>query len=620
MKLSFSIRTTIIWIATVVGAFAYSFILIEFGNLWQGFTDSGLNVTWVFSGTKDDFAEWFPRFHSEAYYAVRAVPWLAALVVSVALVLVLKRVFRWFDSRKGIVASPVESIPLESVVVQAASYVLISLSIFVLGYFSIKKGFLGQGIDSNAQLLISRGFAITVLALIALLVVQHWQSFRERVREMILHKSGPYNLAILRIVFFGFMTVVFWMYPHYHGFYFDQSPVGLPYMNWYIDLVNLTREQYTWISRFGAVVNFMICIGLWTRPMLWLNSVLAFVVIATPNFYGKLYHQHLWIWIPWILAFSKCADVLSVDRWLASRNGSAPEVETRLEYGLPIRLIWVTFGVVYFFPGFQKLWTAGFDWALSDSMLNQIFVEWHQHYGWRSFIPVERFPNLVKLGGLWVILFEMAFPFLLLHERTRKFAVIGGISFHVVTGLVLRIWFPPVLFMYIFFIDWAKLFRIKGDLVRSAESSSLSLNNRLAIFVTVVLLVGNSICGFLSVYSYPFTSFPGYTNIYSDEFKLLRIDVLGDDGDWHNVDDLLALTDYRRENNTTYEDQILEAYLNQMPVRSKVDSYWKLLSDNVPQLREVKGYRFTYQLVPLHPDRSGEVLSESLILEEVPSE
>ena len=45
-------------------------------------------------------------------------------------------------------------------------------------------------------------------------------------------------------------------------------------------------------------------------------------------------------------------------------------------YGLPVRVIWLLFGVLYFFPGFWKYWRSGLDWAFTDNMKYPLYWNW----------------------------------------------------------------------------------------------------------------------------------------------------------------------------------------------------------------------------------------------------
>ncbi|MBI1286585.1 MAG: hypothetical protein GC178_03310 [Flavobacteriales bacterium] len=586
-------------------------------EVWNNaFMGSHWNLGWLLQGTPQQYQQWFPHYHDLAFWGVRSLLIAGCLAVLAMVYLLFRRckIRSLFSPTEPTKLFPTLSDNLDHNLRYLTAAVLLSLSAFLLLYFAVRTGVISSGDTTfQDQLVVSRAFALSLIVLIALSVTVKWKSFVGLLKRFFLVADTPYNLAMLRFLYFGFMAVICWFYPDQHSAYFDIKPQGLPYMDWYIKVVNLTREQYVMICKTTSVVNLFICLGFLTRPMLLLNAILIFVVMATPNFYGKLFHEHLWIWIPWILTFSPCSDVLSIDALMRKWFGKQIEIPVSVAYGLPIRLIWITLGVVYFFPGFQKLWIAGFDWALSNSMLNQIYVEWHQHYGWRSMLPVERFPGMVKIGGLSVILFEMAYIFLLLTDKTRWVAISGGVIFHTLTGLTLRIWFPSVLGMYVFYFNLGRVFPKWRAASGHTVCFKLGLQSKLMIMVTSILFFFNSIFGFAAIYSYPFTSFPGYTRIYGDELKFVIIEMKNEEGVWVNVDDALSRAGYRRESDTPYEDAIINAHNKGGSVESEVVTYWKLLCSSVPEVNRARAYRFKIRSEPLHPDRSGEDVPEILI-------
>jgi hypothetical protein len=210
----------------------------------------------------------------------------------------------------------------------------------------------------------------------------------------------------------------------------------------------------------------------------------------------------------------------------------------------------------------------------------------------------------------------MAFVFLLFNRKTRVIAVIGGILFHTLTGLILRIWFPPVFWMYAFFINWGKLFqRFLPTTNVIEESTSSLLQNRLMIALTGTLLFFNSVCGFASIYSYPFTSFPGYTTIYPSEIGVLFIEVKDPTAGWTSIDSILKKEGYRRENNTAFEQKIIDIYASGSIPEDEIKVYWDFLQAGVKPLKRIGHLRFYHQKIALHPKAEVRVLQQSLILE-----
>lgn len=135
-----------------------------------------------------------------------------------------------------------------------------------------------------------------------------------------------------------------------------------------------------------------------------------------------------------------------------------------------------------------------------------------------------------------------------------------------------------------------------------------------------ILLFFNSICGFLAIYSYPFTSFPGYTTIYSDQFAQLYIEVQTPEGQWIDVEDILKHQNYRRENNTPYEDGVLGAHEINATDTFDIEQYWILLRSGVKPLRKYNRYRFYRRMINLSPNAAERVEGQELIYDSVNNE
>lgn len=597
------------WIVFSIAAVGVSFLYSFWGQVEGWFLQSKLNFGWLINGELSQYKRWFPNYYKQAYVSVKF-----GVVVSIAaFALIIANLSIKGYHKLCLAVQPARApLRLENYIFSIGTPLAVLTALFLAAYFTYQQMNFSSEEFRYHQRILSRGYFLSLMWFGTVFFVTRKHLIRQRVVAFLTESASPYNLAILRIIFFGSMSVILWGYPTYHSAYLSANPVGLPYMNWYLDVVNLDPQQYTIIARMGAVINVFIAIGLFTRVFLIVNFISVFIIIATPNFYGKMFHQHLWIWIPWLFTFSKCYDVLSVDSWIKSLRGKETTPSASSEYNLPVRFIWIMFGLVYFFPGFRKLWNAGFEWAFSDAMLNQVFVEWNQHYGWRSPLPIEHFPAIVKAGGFLVILFEMAFMFLLFGKKTRTVAVIGGISFHVITGLTLRIWFPPVLWMYVFFIDWSRLFRVKRSL-ESVNSTNNNILRKSLVALFIILFSGNVLCGLFGVYSYPFTTFPGYETLYDDNLDILVIEFENDQGNWVNVNEVLKDEDYRREDNAPYENDIINTYNQRGDYELLINNYWNLICARVPSLRSKHVLRFSIANIPLNPLEKGEVNSTLII-------
>ncbi|HKK76325.1 MAG TPA: HTTM domain-containing protein [Saprospiraceae bacterium] len=374
---------------------------------------------------------------------------------------------------------------------------------------------------------------------------------------------------------------------------------------------------YELIFYLGAGCSLCIALGLFTRYTLIINALLCFLIVATPNFFGKLWHNQLFIWVSWLFVASRCNDVWSIDAWRTSRRVPPCEQGTSSVYSIPIRWIWAHMGLIYFFAGIFKLWNSGFDWALSSSMINQIQTEWVQHYDRIPLPRIDHYPNLIKLGGLGLILFELLFPFLLIKPATRLFATLGGLSFHNLSAHYMYIGFYNIQHIYIAFLHNIKrVFSRYAQADKHASWEELKWKNTPTVFkIGLVVFSLNFLCGFFSIHTYPFSSYPTYSALVSDEIDLIHF--VGFDKTGAVVDILAEAqkADFRREDCTIYETNIIEAWKNDRPVDTLVKNYWHLWRSNIPALFEVKHLKVYYHRTPVQPERRQEYIVNTLIYE-----
>ncbi|XZE51419.1 hypothetical protein SH139x_003070 [Planctomycetaceae bacterium SH139] len=279
------------------------------------------------------------------------------------------------------------------------------------------------------------------------------------VRRFFVGLDTPLNLSIARIVLFLFLygyanedTLVNQAQISLENW---RSPIGLAWVGkqpWFDE--TFVRI----ISRLLAVSCLLASVGFFSRLAVAVATTLALYLFGVGHFDGKVDHGlHPVIWVAILLSFSPCDRGLSIDECLRGffRKRSLQSVAHRsVAYSLPIKLIWLLFGVLYFFPGFWKVWTCGFDWALSDNIRNQMFVKWHQLGNWLPPVRVDRFSRLCQLAALGTIIFEVGFAFAIFHRWGRVAAWFGGLAFHKSVAMIMNIHFRLTT-IYLLLIDWA---------------------------------------------------------------------------------------------------------------------------------------------------------------------
>jgi hypothetical protein len=157
-----------------------------------------------------------------------------------------------------------------------------------------------------------------------------------------------------------------------------------------------------------------------------------------------------------VLAFTPCGDGFSIDSW---RRGTKPW-SPGFRYGYPILLMMCLLAWVYFSSALLKCLTAGSGYlnpdnfpalAIYHSLDNLHDTEFKLAFvlpRWRSYFW---FP--VALVLLW----ELLFPVAVFWRRARWWILGFGIVFHSLTLVLMNIFFPHQLAMYVIFVDWSRV-------------------------------------------------------------------------------------------------------------------------------------------------------------------
>jgi hypothetical protein len=233
--------------------------------------------------------------------------------------------------------------------------------------------------------------------------------------------------------------------------------------------------------------------GLASRSSALIAALLAFYVLGLQQSYGNVSHYHHLIWFALLLAVSRCGDALSLDALLASRPGNWKSrllgPSPAVIYGVPLRFVWLLFGVIYFFPGFWKFWNCGYAWGLSDNLRLQLYHEWARLGDWRPIFRIDEYPMLLTLGGMSTLVFEMGFVFSIFSSRTRLWGTAAGLVFHNMANMFLTISFWYLQWLYVAFVPWDRLLKHRGN-SKALPAAVSSLPRRL-VWLGIGLLVVN---------------------------------------------------------------------------------------------------------------------------------
>jgi predicted DCC family thiol-disulfide oxidoreductase YuxK len=282
--------------------------------------------------------------------------------------------------------------------------------------------------------------------------------------------TSPVNLALFRIAVFGvtlyFFSTDFASTIWYAGFpkILEVAPYGTA---WLLPHLPINPQ----LARIASIVFLVLCVagvlGLWARASALLASLLGLYVLGITQFYGKVSHDHEYLWFLLLLAVSPCADALSIDAIFSARRradaGSTALPADSLAYALPLRFASVLLGFIYFFPGFWKFWISGFEWAFSDNLKFQMYSKWTEFPGWLPFFRLDLHPRLCWTVALATLVIEMSFLFLIFFPRLRRAAAAGAASFHIGSYFFLRIFFYDLIVFYIALFDVSAVLRNLGQ-------------------------------------------------------------------------------------------------------------------------------------------------------------
>jgi len=294
-----------------------------------------------------------------------------------------------------------------------------------------------------------------------------WRRAPRFVRDFFTATTAPINLAIFRIVFF---VIVLFSFSVNNVAWFGGLPAELRFPPTGLQSIIAKipiNESFARTISVALVVICLACIfGLFTRGAIIICLALSLYVLGVPQIFGKINHYHHLIWFMAVLAASPCSDVLSLDAvwksWKRADGGNTAPPEASQAYALPLRFIWLLMGVIYFSAGFWKVWTAGVGWAWSDNPRNMMYNKWMELSGWLPVFRIDQYPLLYKLSATATIVFELSFIFLIFFAGVRYLAPVGGLLFHNMTNLFMRISFWNLQVCYVAFVDWARLFRSLG--------------------------------------------------------------------------------------------------------------------------------------------------------------
>jgi hypothetical protein len=288
------------------------------------------------------------------------------------------------------------------------------------------------------------------------------QKFRKHIRQFFLGRDSALNLAIVRIAVFGTilsqLNVNVFMWIARLPSELQAAPNGGRHLLLAIPLTETT-----------AAVSIVVCaaacafgiIGLFSRTSCAIAALSGVYALMIEHLVPSAPHNHNLIWFAAILACSRCGDALSIDSLVRAlrlaHNGYCTRLSRARCYAIPLRMIWILLGIIYFFPGFWKLTRGRSEWIAGHGLIKAIHYKWALLGGWVSPLRIDTMPELCKLAQFATLSFELLFIAAIFFPSSRRVAAAAGLIFHNATTLVMHISFIWLQTCYVALIDWHAL-------------------------------------------------------------------------------------------------------------------------------------------------------------------
>ncbi len=455
-------------------------------------------------------------------------------------------------------------------------------------------------------------------------------------KEYLTRPEAPWNLALFRIFFFA----VYQYYGMMPAVWVAAVPESLrvPPPGYQALMAYIPFDPDTVLAAQGVlfVASGLALLGCWTRVSAWVAAAAGLYVFGLPNFFGKVNHGlHSYLWFAAILASSRCADVLSLDamfRAFRQRSFSAPH--SSRAYAVPLRLMALLLGVIYFSSGYWKIALVGRDWIFSDNLRLILQTHWLQ----RDFVPafrIDHHPLLCNAAAFAVVAFELGFAALIFHPRLRLAAVAAGLALHGMIKYFLHIDFFLLELCYVVLIDWESLFRrLAQPLLKLSFFAERPRRLPLALRVPLAvlgfgsedlresgepaaakapadvpwgpLLVGGLIltvqiyCSALRIDSWPFGVYPHFGHRAKPTMNKIQVEAVSPRS-VEKLDLAKGLGGFHQSRWSVLTARVVNAATPEDRART-LEALTRMILDQTPRLREAEEMRFSLAYLSLKPE------------------
>lgn len=377
---------------------------------------------------------------------------------------------------------------------------------------------------------------LTRLSVTLLLGYALYNTFYKKLNTFLLEPLSPINLAVFRLVYYSWHAVALIFFGRSLAHEFIQQYGGYDYsmripvdgVEWLSMHLPVSQNIFKIVLPVYSISLLFSFIGLFTRISTKVHFATLLYICFIPLLYGKVTHLHHMVWFPGLLAFSNCGYSLSADRLIGKYLFKKDYSDTpRVQFGVPVKLGMLLLGVIYFFPGFWKLWAAGFDWVFTLNVTRQMYVKWGEMNGWLPFFRIDAYPWVIVVVSIVTVAFEFGFVFICFYKPYRLWLIVVAVLMHTGIYLFMNIPFFTLFPLYVLLVDWGSLFSKSRKAVSvNVESNSWSLYG-LYIFAAL-LFAGNIYAGFARLSSYPFACYPTFDYMVPAQMDYVRYEGYGD--------------------------------------------------------------------------------------------
>jgi hypothetical protein len=192
-----------------------------------------------------------------------------------------------------------------------------------------------------------------------------------------------------------------------------------------------------------------------------------------------------------------------------------------MRYGVPLAFARALLGVVYFFPGFHKLFVSGTKWTTSENVIGHMQAKWLEHGALPPF-RLDHAPMLCAIGAVFVVAFELSFGALAFVPRTRLFALAGGVVFHLATQIFFFITFTSLWACYVVLVPSKWIDREPSD-EQGPPRAAIAVGSILLLLAVVQGARGKT-------QAWPFACYPTFSHVQPHAIPDILVVARAEDG------------------------------------------------------------------------------------------